>query len=1772
MGGRLIVNAIPGMATFLGGLAADTKGLLWNKLMQGEEYDANTAQMVWNSLGSTAGLVYDAKPGRGWGARWGDYWQGLKEGTPITQLLLEDVGNVTIVGGALSKGASLGAKGLETGAAWNVASASRAGNVSRSAPKMYAAAERLSGVSKGIRTTMAPVNRAMMLPIKPWFWTAGQLGKLVRNGAYLGNGYLAWGEKAATVYRRKAGETFDKMKDVPRNSEEFSLLNEEYNTFRRKAERSERWSRGWKFRREASAVARSARDEAGRASRDIIEEAKRPLHKGETDPETGVTYGDLSITEQGAVLAALDGHAQLLSQLSKRLGIPIEELTLLSRYNAAEGKWMTPESAAMAADFLDGAPGMSRMQYDRLARAVENVAKSIASQTSEKIIGLGRKSPLSPHHLVPVPVVEYLRARLIAAGLDDIVEFMDRVDHVWELEVNDPDRIALLQSIVEILPDEIALDSQIYPSPMRPIVEAYLRIRRNLEREAIEGGTGEFPTSPKSGQPGAARRMADKAGRLADRIKERIDDLGNRIARLEEKHAKSVDDLRRLDIIEAHVTKNQPAQSLADEFNVPVQEINKILGNSRLVQSHRRMRRLYEEYLKIQARAQVLGVDDLTNRSILESEIAQLEVEARDAKAAYDLEVARLQQERAAVDETIEVLEEDMDGLTDEMFDAEDDYIDAGGDPEDLNGPDETLAELGIGPALDEANVDFLARALADDPQSLQEMEAVLQQKAYLEEQIAILENPTPEEISAAKGGRIAEASQEIVNLMDEAEQFLGAGPVNGQMRFYLTPVKGKPEWDWWYLLDGKTRKRWGMQYFHSESSIVLGKGGKAKRVNWVKGGIDGLTEPLNLSPDEWGAKFINWAERVDAARGRLKDARAEELTPAEYNAKNAELTQAYDELSNLIAEYGLNDDAIAATLRAREIVDGGGKLAPPSAESPTPRLAAPSKKPELPEGDAEAFLDRHDGWELYYSSEDLGGISEYEYFQELVDMKRTLLDSYQRFQAMKLAMEQPDQYPMPDIPEQYSGISIREVNTNLRQLGTDIADLEGQIRDMIRRASEVPVSQRLLPPELADNPRIVELQSRAAEIEKQIAEARESDNYFSGEGYARRKELDRELAVVRAEIETFTQPVSESDVVALREEYGGVPGGKWKRGNVEWYTRSEMAREGDGPGYYTPQNVPKGDIEPDRLYNWLLPDFLEDRPQDGLFVRIDKAPKGFVVGADPSITIAVPPTWSEFKSRLDEIISRIEGGRRGGLGREDFYRDRYIDGTNKEAAVLPEVKRLLKFVEKKIADGETVIYESGSPAAMPRLSPAPAVAPQTNPANLPASEIPNWHLSTSSSGFQKQAIEPYSVGKNKNLVGGVRFYPPGEPMSRYQARNSFGYDLMENSTINDAIAALEDVVKNLEKAVDRAENGNPSEFQLGGLWSQVPGEMFWSRYSYTTNTPEMLAQAKLVLDEAQGQLNFLRNAARGRKSAPARMPVPDDSIPNVDERKAVYENDVTRALFEKQVKALEDAQTAKEKLKALDDLLIAAERNKAAYQMFVDQFNRHKAKRLSILDIPNKISRLQGQLATQQERLATAEAIRAGILESEAFRTLEEMPANFPLTNALDPDVNYPSSMIPIDMGGGEFMSPIGPGYVPGGTRTRSYGGLPAYEVREGMEGWVDPASSKRRIGDRENIFNLSDLAARVAAEGENVVQNEAYRLVVAQHGRLPKDVMGEDLFNQMFDEASREAKNLASEEHYAMVGDIPPDDYIAGIGAGAPGTRNPAWLLEAAKRLPTG
>lgn len=702
--GNMMLLSIPGAVTFVGGMGTDIiKGSLVTLFKGRGAYKGKTTDEFVNSLHNTVSLVYDNR-GRGvfegeWGGRFKEYARMYKAGQAITPLITEDLGNITLLSGMLGKGLKMGgaAAGAREAAVVGTAEAGAAEAAAQAArqSRAYRVGERLSQVSHAADEAMgkmlfAPYRTAVKgasftNKVTGKTYTIGGLGSLYRNGAYLGEGYRAWGRRGAEGLQRQLDAYRAEHPDIPLHE----LNNDPYVVKMHKdIARANRQAQSWEEKQYVKAAGRRAAGEQGSVNREVMAEKTNPLYKEE--------MGELTQTEQSVVIATMNGRAQLVKVMS-RLGYTPEQIAQISRYNSNPEFHLTPEAAALAVKFIDGDPSVDYRTYERIGRAVENVSRNIGSVTTAAMEGYGRRYKLSDEYIVPTPMVESLRARLKRANLKPLLDIMDALEEqgLFDLEVTDPRRLDALAAIVEMLPDDIALDSSIYPANMRENIEFYKRFRRYLNRQAIAAGTGEFPKTPRSGKEKSAETYINQAKRAVAKIEERLQEIAEQVSRAEEKHSKNQNMLRTYDMAEEFVN-GASIETLAKKYDLPPELVAKLLARNKMVRAWRAMASSKADYERIRRQARKLGVGAETaairEQLVLEEQAAL--AAAEEASAAYEATLADFKLEQEEIAAEGKALLEELDVAEDNLADAEDDYVAAGGDLEDLMMDDDPVSRL----------------------------------------------------------------------------------------------------------------------------------------------------------------------------------------------------------------------------------------------------------------------------------------------------------------------------------------------------------------------------------------------------------------------------------------------------------------------------------------------------------------------------------------------------------------------------------------------------------------------------------------------------------------------------------------------------------------------------------------------------------------------------------------------------------------------------------------------------------------------------------------------------------------------------------------------------------------------------------------------------------------------------------------------------------------------------------------------------------------------
>jgi hypothetical protein len=345
--------------------------------------------------------------------------------------------------------------------------------------------------------------------------------------------------------------------------------------------------------------------------------------------------------------------------------------------------------------------------------------------TDRAIKGYGRRNPLPPEYLVPQPFVEKLgrnveealrkaEADLVnaqrsgkatpeqIAALTNNVIAMENLLSAWysivelgitELPLDHPDRINALKSVVDMLPDELALDPSMYSAAQRIPLEFFRRFRAAMGRHIIEGTTFEdggptpggpddgFPRTPRNAKFDAVDVELAKRERTVDNIEKDIVNLGEKIHKKEEQHVNIVEKLVRYDIIDEYIA-GKPIQQIADERNVKREVISKIISSSPAANTFNRMEKIAKSIREMEAAYD--GVIDEAELDYIKNQVNVLKAEIAELQAEYDSLKAAEMTSRAIVTEEEYALSQELDDLDTRLDEHEAEYELAGGVVDDL--------------------------------------------------------------------------------------------------------------------------------------------------------------------------------------------------------------------------------------------------------------------------------------------------------------------------------------------------------------------------------------------------------------------------------------------------------------------------------------------------------------------------------------------------------------------------------------------------------------------------------------------------------------------------------------------------------------------------------------------------------------------------------------------------------------------------------------------------------------------------------------------------------------------------------------------------------------------------------------------------------------------------------------------------------------------------------------------------------------------------------
>ena len=761
--GALFKNTAPGLVRMVGGLAIDLGEIVAEPLTfgayQAPDWDKTTyghiGKSFWNS---TYGLVSPE------GKRREEYAQAIREGRPISGMIIEDAGNLTIVFGWLGKALSAGAKGVTASAATagakaaaataaeqtiaagfksgatkaaqqaSIEAAVKAGvknskPLAQDAARFAARQQRLTTVAKGLESTAAQFqkvrvagDKAMLIPLKPYIWGFKGAGQIVRTGnlkvdfkegGSIGTNFRFWGEAAGKKYEAQLEQLREAEPGINATDQRYSdLVN--------KISYHNSMSILQGVRAVVRRAVRTVNHESSLMVNAMLEVKRNPKYKDDINPETGEVFGELTPIEQQAVIANLRGQAQLVSELSRIDGLSPGDIADMVYFDYEPGLALTPEGAQLAVEFLNAhengavsnhpyvSKTMSVELYERLSYAVDAVGKIMIELSEKATAGYGRKTPLHADYFTPLPFVDKLGDAIRRSGVKTKsgkplyeVFLMAQEAGYFDLPVDNPTRMAILQTFVESLPIEYALDSSMYPAAMRENIEYYKRYQRSLRQKLMATGEGTpipstdlppvgpdvFPMTARKGAPGVVEKLINATDRLIDKVQIKIDKISKNIKAAEKRYKTTAEKLQRHDIVDEFIAGRDP-KYLARKYHVPITTIREVLESSPRAKLFNRVKAIEAEIAPLE---KIIG----KNRAAMP--LDQLEtVEMQTMQAQYDQlvsEAAATRQrisELEEVNDTIRTIEEsevteavtELNKLEEELGQAEQELIDAGGDPD----------------------------------------------------------------------------------------------------------------------------------------------------------------------------------------------------------------------------------------------------------------------------------------------------------------------------------------------------------------------------------------------------------------------------------------------------------------------------------------------------------------------------------------------------------------------------------------------------------------------------------------------------------------------------------------------------------------------------------------------------------------------------------------------------------------------------------------------------------------------------------------------------------------------------------------------------------------------------------------------------------------------------------------------------------------------------------------------------------------------------------
>jgi hypothetical protein len=293
---------------------------------------------------------------------------------------------------------------------------------------------------------------------------------------------------------------------------------------------------------------------------------------------------------------------------------------------------------------------------------------------------------------------------------------------------------------------------------------------------------------------------------------------------------------------------------------------------------------------------------------------------------------------------------------------------------------------------------------------------------------------------------------------------------------------------------------------------------------------------------------------------------------------------------------------------------------------------------------------------------------------------------------------------------------------------------------------------------------------------------------------------------------------------------------------------------------------------------------------------------------------------------------------------------------------------------------------------------------------------------------------------------------------------------------------------------------------------------------------------------------------------------VPERRISDPTVRRAAYDADVVDAMAKDATKKMRAAQRATERLKALEEFIVQSEKYRGEAERLITLQGTGNKARLAMAKNVAAQSKLREKIKDKKNQARKLKIIENRLESSQTFADIQSMRGAVPLQVAMEG--GYPSEQFAVGLPDGEAFQFQGPMYVPTGRPAMFTGGLQMDLQRAGLAGFEVLTSEHYRDGDRQTIFSIRGVAARLGKDVGRMSSNESYRMLVAQFGNTGIEVLGEDLSRSLYQKAYEKVSRMSQDDLNRSVGRIGLDiaEAEGGTAAFSSGVPNPKAAFNAA------